>query len=347
MAAPFVCFVITQPSMPLKLYGTVKRTRVVLLVHAERAARLDRLACSSSARARSRRRDRAAPAGPVTSSCIGQLPAESGFETRRSASASPLPCIGTTRSALNDDCPFECPSQVAAAERQQRERRCRDRSDRPAAARQERELDDLGFAARRAAARARAAGRAAGRPARAARARGAAAPPRPGRGPSAVDQILEVAQLEVVSEDRRARRLSAARVRVLTVPSGMPRNSATSTLREAAPVGERDHLALALRQLLERPVHAPRDPALLGAVGRAGFVRRLVRDLRRHIGARARAVDDRVAGDGVEPRRARARDRAGTSPAERQIEANVSCTASSARPRSPSRRSARPKTGRA
>ena len=31
MAAPFVCFVITQPSMPLKLYGTVKRTRVVLL----------------------------------------------------------------------------------------------------------------------------------------------------------------------------------------------------------------------------------------------------------------------------------------------------------------------------
>ena len=40
-------------------------------------------------------------------------------------------------------------------------------------------------------------------------------------------------------------------------------------LREPAPVGEGDHLALALGQLLERAVHAPGDPALLGLVAGA------------------------------------------------------------------------------
>ena len=62
--------------------------------------------------------------------------------------------------------------------------------------------------------------------------------------------------------------------------------------------------------------------------------------------AAAEPVDDRVPRHGVQPCRPPRRVRAGSVEAERQIAANASCTASSAWPRSPSRRSARPKTGR-
>ena len=47
-------------------------------------------------------------------------------------------------------------------------------------------------------------------------------------------------------------------------------------LREAAPVGELDHGALVLRELLERAVHAPREPRRLGLLGRPALAGRLV-----------------------------------------------------------------------
>ncbi len=75
-------------------------------------------------------------------------------------------------------------------------------------------------------------------------------------------------------------------------------------LREIAPVRERDHLALALRQRLERAVHPPLRPRLLGALVRAGLERRLVGRFGRRLVPGAAAIDDRVARDAVEPRRA-------------------------------------------
>src|SRR2546423_15175959 len=51
-------------------------------------------------------------------------------------------------------------------------------------------------------------------------------------------------------------------------------------LREVAPVGEGDHLALALGQRLESAVDAPPHPRALGALVWAGFEHRLVGRLR-------------------------------------------------------------------
>src|SRR5436190_6143907 len=73
-------------------------------------------------------------------------------------------------------------------------------------------------------------------------------------------------------------------------------------LGEVAPVGEGDHLALALGQRLERAVDAPLHPRALGALVRAGVERRLVGRLRGRLMARAAAIDDRVARDAVQPR---------------------------------------------
>src|SRR5438105_15815206 len=76
-------------------------------------------------------------------------------------------------------------------------------------------------------------------------------------------------------------------------------------LREIAPVGERDHLALALGQRLERAVHAPLHPRAFGALVGTGLERRLVGRLGRRFVARTAPVDDRVARDAVQPRRTR------------------------------------------
>src|SRR5262249_1977806 len=62
------------------------------------------------------------------------------------------------------------------------------------------------------------------------------------------------------------------------------------------------HLALALRQCLEREVDAPLHPGPLGALVRAGVERRLFGRLRRRLVAGAAAVDNRVSSDSVEPR---------------------------------------------
>src|SRR5438094_5740954 len=76
-------------------------------------------------------------------------------------------------------------------------------------------------------------------------------------------------------------------------------------LREVAPVGERDHLALALGQRLECAVDTPLYPGAFGALVGPGLERGLVRRLGRRLVACAAAVDDRVARDAVQPRRAR------------------------------------------
>src|SRR5262249_56432290 len=75
-------------------------------------------------------------------------------------------------------------------------------------------------------------------------------------------------------------------------------------LGEVAPVGEGDHLALALRQGLERAVDAPLDPRPLGTLVRAGLERGLLGRLRRRLVARSAAVDDCVPRPPVEPRSA-------------------------------------------
>src|SRR5207342_3771750 len=77
-------------------------------------------------------------------------------------------------------------------------------------------------------------------------------------------------------------------------------------LRESAPVGELDHVALALRQVLQRAVDTPGDPVPLGEVGRAGLVRLGVGSLDGGLVTGAAAVDDRVPGDREEPRASRA-----------------------------------------
>ena len=92
-------------------------------------------------------------------------------------------------------------------------------------------------------------------------------------------------------------------------------------------------------------MHAPGDVGGLGVSAGPG-VRGRVGSLGDGLAADAEAVDDRIPRDGVEPGRARAAIRP-VARAERQIAAKVSCTASSARSRSPSRRSASPNTGRA
>ena len=102
----------------------------------------------------------------------------------------------------------------------------------------------------------------------------------------------------------RPGRASAARVRVLTVPSGMPRNSAISDCESPLQYASSITLRSFVVQLLERAVDAPGGPARLGALGRAGVRGGLVGRLGRRLGAGSAAVDDRVARDGVEPRRA-------------------------------------------
>ena len=56
-----------------------------------------------------------------------------------------------------------------------------------------------------------------------------------------------------------------------------------------------------LGQLLERAVHAPGEPRRLGVLGRAALAGRLVGRLHRRLRPPARAVDDRVPRDRVEP----------------------------------------------
>src|SRR5262249_24106676 len=70
-------------------------------------------------------------------------------------------------------------------------------------------------------------------------------------------------------------------------------------LRQLAPGGELEHLALAVRQLLERPVHAPGAPARLRALLRARLGRDRLRHLRPRPCAGTTAVGERVARDGV------------------------------------------------
>jgi hypothetical protein len=102
-----------------------------------------------------------------------------------------------------------------------------------------------------------------------------------------------------------------------------------------------------LGQRLERPVHAPRDPlGLRGVLGSPGPAH-----------ARADRPPSAAAAGGSRrrsrsARRCRATTRRRLAPgrsrrAERQTLANVSCVTSSARPRSPIRRSAIPSTDRA
>ena len=174
-----------------------------------------------------------------------------------------------------------------------------------------------------------------------------------GRLEVVADEILEIGLLAVLAHRRSspsssARRRSADRVRVLTVPSGMLRYVGDLALRQAAPVRQLDQRALLLRQFLERTVDAPRRPIRAPRLVRPGPRRGHVRAPRPRPAPRApaKAVDDRVARDGVEPDVAS--PRAGSNrDAERQMLVNVSWVASSARPRSPIRRNAMPSTERA
>ena len=75
-------------------------------------------------------------------------------------------------------------------------------------------------------------------------------------------------------------------------------------LGEASPVRELDHHALVLRQLLNGPMDAPREPRALGAVRRARLGGCLLVRLDRRLGPSAGRVDDRVPRDRVDPRAA-------------------------------------------
>ena len=130
-----------------------------------------------------------------------------------------------------------------------------------------------------------------------------------GRIEVVADEIVEIGVLAVLAHRRSspsssARRRSADRVRVFTVPSGMLRYVGDLALGQAAPVRQLDERALLLRQFLERTVDTPRDPSVLRGLvrprPRRHHVRRLVH---RRLPPPAKAVDDRVARDGVEPRR--------------------------------------------
>src|SRR5213076_1223432 len=89
-------------------------------------------------------------------------------------------------------------------------------------------------------------------------------------------------------------------------PEWNPEEVGHLALRQAAPVRELDHVALALRQALERAVDPPRDERRLGPLRRAEVERGSVRNLRRRIGPIPRAIDDCVSCDRVQPRRTRA-----------------------------------------
>src|SRR4029077_2266515 len=147
-----------------------------------------------------------------------------------------------------------------------------------------------------------AAGPEAGLPARATRGRAADEPPPRRRGPRDRGSP-RTGSLDVLPQDLRQLRERCAGPG-LDRPQRDAEELCDLALREAAPVRERQHLALSLRQLFQRAVDAPGDPALLGALAGAWVGRRLVRDVRRHVTPRARPVDDRVPGDRVEPGRA-------------------------------------------
>src|SRR5579862_3431031 len=76
-------------------------------------------------------------------------------------------------------------------------------------------------------------------------------------------------------------------------------------LRQAAPVGERNRLALALGQLLQGAVHAPGEPVLLRLLCRTGLVGRFVGHFGGSLDALAASVNSRVPRHRVQPRRAR------------------------------------------
>ena len=161
------------------------------------------------------------------------------------------------------------------------------------------------------------------------------------------DQLAEVLHRSSSSSSSASRR-SAERVRVLTVPSGMLTYVGDLALREPAPVRELDERALLLGERLERPVHAPRDPARPRPRRPGPGPARRPRAGRPPSaaacgGGRRRSRSGRPCRATTRPRRAPGR----TARAERQTLANVSCVTSSARSRSPIRRSAIPSTERA
>src|SRR5215472_15582087 len=86
---------------------------------------------------------------------------------------------------------------------------------------------------------------------------------------------------------------------------GNPYERGDLALRQPAPVGELDQLALLVRQRLQRRVDAPGQPAELRLLVRSRLVRRLVRRLRRRLAARAATIGDAVPRDGEQPRRRR------------------------------------------
>src|SRR6187402_2837061 len=101
----------------------------------------------------------------------------------------------------------------------------------------------------------------------------------------------EVAKVRRVGHEsspssRSARRASALRVRVLTVPSGTSRNCAIS-LWESPPQ-------------YEGAMHAPGRPARLCALRRSRILRCFVDRLCRWLAESAPSVDDGVSRDGVE-----------------------------------------------
>ena len=105
-----------------------------------------------------------------------------------------------------------------------------------------------------------------------------------------VDRWGKVLVIQLLRVHRRASRRDARapeRVRVFTVPSGMPEELGHLALGHTAPVGKRDRLALAGRQLLEGAMHAPRRPRT-ARPGRAG---------------RDRGVGSPGMSEGVSPRR--------------------------------------------
>ena len=170
----------------------------------------------------------------------------------------------------------------------------------------------------------------------------------PASSPSS-DELVEVRPL-TAGPPRRERR-SAARARSASASSPCRAGCRGSS----PPRSARARSSTRARAPSARSAAAPRAPG--GRATRPSRPRRARRGRRPATAAsgtsatgsprRAEAVDDRVAGDGVEPGRPGRRARAGSCAAERQTAVNVSCTASSARSRSPSRRSARPNTVRA
>ena len=166
---------------------------------------------------------------------------------------------------------------------------------------------------------------------------------------SLADELVEVGRARAhanSSSSASARRASALRVRVFTVPSGRLQILGDLALREAAPVGELDHGALVLRAAPRaRGGRATRSIRVFDAVGRPWLAGGLLGGFGGGLG---RAPAGRPRSRSARPRRATARRyhaHGRSCDAERQIAANASWTASSARPRSPRRRSARPKTG--